>query len=305
MREVVPGIEIIDTRLAGHDGYTAAYLVRGERPAIVDTGSHTSTETVVAALAAAGLAPGDLAWIVLTHIHLDHCGATGGVAAAFPNATVVVHRRGARHLAEPDRLVAATAAVHGPRFPLYGGLDPTPAERIVAVEDGHRVEIGPGHHLLMAETLGHAKHHMSVLDEATGVLMAGDVVGVRFAPGGQYPAMPPADIDFAAWNAALDRVAALMPTVICPAHFGPTPDPGATIATTREQLALAAQAAREGWATGDGVAGVAAALDRLLPLEPALHDEEALRRWRFVGWHEANPDGVALWATAQEDAADG
>ena len=305
MREVVPGIEIIDTRLAGHDGYTAAYLVRGARPAIVDTGSHTSTDTVVAGLAAAGLAPDDLSWIVLTHIHLDHCGATGGVAAAFPNATVVVHRRGARHLAEPDRLVAAPAAVHGRRLSQYGGHDTTPAERILAVEDGHRVEIGPGHHLLMAETLGHARHHMSVLDEATGVLMAGDVVGVRFETGGQYPAMPPADIDFAAWNAALDRVAGLMPTVICPTHFGPTPDPGATIATTREQLALAAQAAREGWATGDGVAAVAAGLDRLLPLEPALHDEDALRRWRFVGWHEANPDGVALWAKAQEDAAGG
>ena len=81
---------------------------------------------------------------MLTHIHLDHCGATGILAAAFPRATVVVHRRGARHLAEPARLVAGTAAVHGARWSLYGGLDRTPAERITAAEDGHRVDLGEG-----------------------------------------------------------------------------------------------------------------------------------------------------------------
>ena len=103
----------------------------------------------------------------------------------------MVHRRGARHLAEPGRLVAASAAVYGRRWSLYGGLDLTAADRIVAAEDGHRLSVGPGRDLVMLETTGHARHHMSVHDEATGTVFAGDAAGARLAGGGLYPTMPP------------------------------------------------------------------------------------------------------------------
>lgn len=305
MSEIASGIEIIDTHLGGRDGFTAAYLVRGERPAIVDTGAETSTETVIAALRERGFGAGDLAWIVLTHIHLDHCGATGGLAAAFPEATVVVHRRGARHLAEPDRLVAATAAVHGERAPLYGGLLPTAPERIVSAEDGHRVDLGTGRFLRMVETVGHARHHMSILDEQTGTVFAGDAVGVTFGSGNPYPAMPPSDIDFEGWQGSLDIIEALDPTALCPTHFGAVPDPGEAIATTRSQLASAAQASRTAWRTGGGVAAVSDALDAVLPLAPSVREPQAIARWELVGWHEANPDGVAAWAKAREEAGAG
>ena len=296
MREIAPGIEMIDTLLAGRQGLTACYLVRGERPALVDTGAQTGTEVVIEALRRAGIGPGDLAHIVLTHIHLDHCGATGGLAAAFPGAQVVVHRRGARHLAEPDRLVAATAAVHGHRAPLYGGLEPTDPGRITSAEDGHRVDLGGGRHLLMAETVGHARHHMSVLDEETGTMLAGDAVGVTFGGGTPYPPMPPSDIDFDGWLRSLDRIEALAPAMLCPAHFGPVDDPGRTIAIMRAQLSVAARAAEAAWDTGGGVPAVADALDLALPLAPAVRDPAALERWELVGWREANPDGVAAWA---------
>lgn len=302
MREIDSGIEIIDTRLGGREGFTASYLVPGERPAIVDTGAETSTDTVVTALRERGFGPGDLAWIVLTHIHLDHCGATGGLAAAFPDATVVVHRRGARHLAEPDRLVAATAAVHGERAPLYGGLVPTDPGRIVAVEDQHRVDLGAGRFLRMVETVGHARHHMSILDEQSGAVFAGDAVGVTFGSGGPYPAMPPSDIDFEGWQNSLEIIEALEPTSLYPTHFGPVPDPAEAIATTRSQLAAAAQASRAAWRTGGGVAAVSDALDAVLPLAPSVRAPEAIARWELVGWHEANPDGVAAWAKAREEA---
>ncbi len=303
MRELPPSIEMIDTRLAGRPGFTAAYLVRGERTALIETGAYTSTETVRTALTAAGLGPDDLDWIVLTHIHLDHCGGTGGIAAAFPRAKVVVHPRGPRHLADPSRLVAATAAVHGERFAIYGGLDPTPQERIIAAEDGHVVDLGGGRRLRMFETPGHAKHHMTVLDEETGTLFAGDLVGVSMSPGEQYPAMPPADIDCEGWIASLDRMADLRPQIVCPAHFGPLVDAAEGIATARDQVATVAESARAAWAGGGGVAAIAAAIERDLPLEGVVHDPQALENWRFVGWYEANPDGVALWAQARAEAA--
>ena len=198
MEEVAPGLELVDTRLGGWAGVTAAYLVRAERPALIETGARTSADAVADALTAAGLGPRDLALIVLTHVHLDHCGASGLLAERFPLAEVVVHRRGARHLAEPARLVAGVGrGLRRPRVRCTGASTRSRPERITAAEDGHRLDLGGGRTLVMVETLGHARHHMSVLDEATGTVMAGDAAGVMFRGGGLYPALPPPDVDLA------------------------------------------------------------------------------------------------------------
>jgi len=291
--EVAPGITMIDTLLGGREGITAAFLVAGPSPALVETGARTSAQTVRDGLAAAGMGPEDLAWIVLTHVHLDHCGGTGIVSAAFPRATVVVHGRGARHLAEPRRLVAGSAAVYGPRWSLYGGLDPTPADRIVAAADGHRVRVGPGRDLVMLETPGHARHHMSVLDEATGTVLAGDALGVRLGAGGLYPALPPSEVDLEAGDRSLARIGRLAPQRLCLGHFGPAVDPEAEVAVAREQLARCAEAVA---AAGPVPTVLAAELDRLLPLDPTVGDAEAADRLRWIGWPEANVDGLAGWA---------
>jgi glyoxylase-like metal-dependent hydrolase (beta-lactamase superfamily II) len=303
VQEIAPGLSMMDTLLGGMTGITAAYLVAGPQPALVETGARTSAPAVREALADAGVGPDDLAWIVLTHVHLDHCGGTGILAQAFPRATVVVHRRGARHLTEPQRLVAATAAVHGPRWSLYGGLDPTPPERIVAAEDGHRVDLGDGRALTMLETLGHARHHMSILDEASGTVLAGDALGARFPGGGLYPALPPPDIDPARGEASLQRLAGLGPERLCLGHFGPVDDPQAEIALARDQLARGAQAASEGWASGGGETAVAERVGELLPLEGEVGEPDVIARWRWLGWAEHTVLGLAGWAAAQDEAA--
>ncbi|HEY1619411.1 MAG TPA: MBL fold metallo-hydrolase, partial [Streptosporangiaceae bacterium] len=103
----------IDTRMAGYDGITAGYLIRGDRPCLVETGTAPSAPVVRDALAALGVGPADLATVVVTHIHLDHAGGTGDIAEMFPGAQVVVHERGARHLADPSRLMASAQMVYG------------------------------------------------------------------------------------------------------------------------------------------------------------------------------------------------
>jgi len=293
VEEVAPGIGMFDTLLGGREGVTAAFLVDGPSPALVETGARTSAQAVRDALAAAGLGPDDLAWIVLTHVHLDHCGGTGILAGAFPRATVVVHRRGARHLAEPGRLVAGSAEAYGARWSLYGGLDPTPADRILAAEDGHRVPVGPGRPLALLETPGHARHHMVVVDEATGTVLAGDALGVRFREGGLYPALPPPEIDLAAADRSLGRIAALSPLRLCVGHFGPVPDPLAGVALAREQNARLGEAAT---AAGPDPADLAAEIARRLPIEEAVRDPQALARWRRLGWADATIPGLAGWA---------
>jgi len=220
---IAPGIRQIDTLLGGMDRMTAGFLVDGTQPALVETGSQSSVTAVTDALAAAGLGPPDLRWIIVTHIHLDHAGGVGDVAVAFPNATVVVHERGARHLVDPTRLIDSAARVYGPLLDgLYGRMLPVPQDRLVAAADGHRVDLGAGHFLTLVDSPGHAKHHHAVLDEQTGTLLVGDAVGVKLPDLGILrPATPPPDFDLEQATASLRRFAELRPERVVLTHYGP------------------------------------------------------------------------------------
>src|SRR5258708_35743172 len=125
-----PGVLEIDTLLGGWTRVTAGYLVEGPAPVLVETGSQSSAPTLLAALAELGLGPQDLAGVVVTHIHLDHAGGVGDVARAFPEATVYVHEKGARHLVDPERLVRSSGVGDGPPLDRrYGRRAPPPAAR--------------------------------------------------------------------------------------------------------------------------------------------------------------------------------
>jgi glyoxylase-like metal-dependent hydrolase (beta-lactamase superfamily II) len=231
METIAPGIHQIDTLLGGWDRLTAGFLIDGDQPALVETGARTSVATVRAALSDAGLGPDGLRWLVLTHIHLDHAGGIGDLAAAFPSATVIVHERGARHLADPSRLVASAGLVYGELLDsLYGTMAPVPHERIVAAPDGFKLDVGAGRMLTMIDSPGHARHHHAVLDEQTGTLLVGDAVGVRLPGiGVLQPAVPPPDFDLEAATASVRRFAELRPQRIVLTHYGPVPDPAATL----------------------------------------------------------------------------
>src|SRR6266853_6020033 len=118
----------IDTRMAGYSQITAGYLILADRPCLVETGTAPSAPVVRDALAALGIGPGDLATVVVTHIHLDHAGGAGDIAAMFPAAQIVVHQRGARHRADPSKLMASARMVYGDALErLFGVLTAVPA----------------------------------------------------------------------------------------------------------------------------------------------------------------------------------
>src|SRR5215813_14092197 len=165
----------IDTRMAGYPGITAGYLIRSGRPCLVETGTAPSAPVVRDALAAAGIGADDLATVVVTHIHLDHAGGSGDIAAMFPAARIVVHQRGARHLADPSRLMAGARMVYGDALErLFGVLAPVPADRIVALDDADTVDLGGGRRLDSHYSPCHAKHHVGLVDSATGDLYVRD-----------------------------------------------------------------------------------------------------------------------------------
>ena len=196
-RSIAAGVLEIDTMLGGWERVTAGYLIEGPAPVLIETGSQTSVPVLLAALDQIGVGPAELAGVAVTHIHLDHAGGVGDVARAFPSAKVYVHEKGARHLADPSRLIDSAARVYGPLLDsLYGRLDPTPPERLHVLEDGEEIEVGPGRTPRGGRLTGHAKHHVGLHDSLSGVLFAGDAVGVKLPDGGVLrPSTPPPDFD--------------------------------------------------------------------------------------------------------------
>ncbi|GAB3978636.1 MBL fold metallo-hydrolase [Actinoallomurus acanthiterrae] len=230
----------IDTRMAGYTGITAGYLIRSDRPCLVETGAGNSAPVVRDALAAAGIGPADLATVVVTHIHLDHAGGVGDIAEMFPNAEIVVHEKGARHLADPSRLMRSARMVWGEALDsLFGDLKPTDAVRIRAVEDVGEVDLGGGRRLESHHSPGHARHHVGLLDSLTGDLYVGDAAGVYIPETADLrPATPPPDFDLDTALASLDRFRALRPSRLLFSHFGPVDLVDETLDRSTEELRL-------------------------------------------------------------------
>jgi glyoxylase-like metal-dependent hydrolase (beta-lactamase superfamily II) len=267
---------------------TAGWLVGDSAPVLVETGSQTSVPVVLDALARLGVGAADLAGIVVTHIHLDHAGGVGDLARAFPNATVYVHPVGARHLVDPSRLVASAARVYGDTLDtLYGRLDPTPVERIRALEDGDEVRVGPGRALAAVHSPGHASHHLALHDSETGVLFAGDAAGVRLPDVGVLrPATPPPDFDLGLALRSLHLFASRRPSALALAHFGVLEGhPADVLAEAEEVLLEWAGVAEAAWGRGDDVAAALAARFGADPTETmailnGVHSNAAgLKRW--------------------------
>ncbi|MEA2438547.1 MAG: hypothetical protein QOF65_3103, partial [Thermoleophilaceae bacterium] len=196
-RDLGAGVHAIDTRMGGYHGITAGYLLLTDRPCLVETGTALSAPVVRAALDALGLAASDLATVVVTHIHLDHAGGVGDIAALYPSAQVVVHERGARHLVDPARLVASARMVYGAVLDeMFGELRPTDAARVRAVGDGDVVELGGGRVLTSHYSPGHAQHHVGLLDSLSGDLYVGDAAGIYIPEKAMVrPSTPPPDFD--------------------------------------------------------------------------------------------------------------
>ncbi|GAC1314595.1 MAG: MBL fold metallo-hydrolase [Acidimicrobiales bacterium] len=250
-----PGVLEIDTLLGGWERVTAGYLIEGPAPVLVETGSQSSVPVLLDALGALGVGATDLAGVVVTHIHLDHAGGVGDVARAFPNATVYVHEKGARHLADPERLVRSAAQVYGELLDtLYGRLDPTPADRIHVLADGEEITVGPGAVLVTIDSPGHAKHHLGLHhdgDAASGIIFAGDAVGVRLPDGGVLrPATPPPDFDLDAALHSLEKFRSRRPSGLALAHYGLLAAPDELLSeagsTLRRWAAVAESAFRDG-----------------------------------------------------------
>lgn len=295
-QELGADVHLIDTRMGGYDGITAAYLLRTERPALVETGAARSADRVVQALAELGVGADDLATIVVTHIHLDHAGGVGDLATAFPRAEVVVHERGARHLVDPRRLLASARTVYGDALDqLFGQLLPTQAERVRALGRTGEVDLGGGRSLSSTYSPGHASHHVGLLDSETGDLYVGDAAGI-YVPEADLvrPATPPPDFDLELALSSLDAFEHLQPTRLLFSHFGPVPDVEQTLARSKEELRLWVELTAGARDAGlDLDHAIAAVVDRTRERYAAVREDPDLRdKHETLSSDRANVTGI-------------
>ena len=220
------GIFAVDTEHLRPRLDASHLIIDDGRAAFVDTGTHFSIPNLLGALAAEGIDAADVDYIFLTHVHLDHAGGAGRLAAALPRAQVLVHPRGAAHMVDPSKLIAATKAAYGERMfgEHYGEILPIPAARVVAVEDGHRVRLGQRTFEFL-NTPGHALHHVSILDRDTGELFAGDTFGIsykEFDIAGRefiFTTTSPSQFDPAQLHASVTRIMELKPRAVYLTHY--------------------------------------------------------------------------------------
>lgn len=220
------GVHAIDTGFQ-REGFDAAYLIVEQgRAAFVDTGTAFSVPRLLGALDALGLAPADVDWLIVTHVHLDHAGGAGLLLQSLPQARLVVHPRGARHMADPTALYAGAAAVYGAEETAraYGQPTPVPPERIDAPADGE-LRLLAGRPLRFLDTPGHARHHHCIWDAASRGVFTGDTFGISYrefdTPAGPFlfPTTTPVQFEPEAMKASVGRLMALDPQWAYLTHF--------------------------------------------------------------------------------------
>jgi glyoxylase-like metal-dependent hydrolase (beta-lactamase superfamily II) len=299
----------IDTKMAGYDGITAGYLIRSDHPCLVETGTAPSAPVVRDALASLGIGPGDLATVVVTHIHLDHAGGTGDIASLFPQAQIVVHELGARHLADPSRLMASARMVYGDELDeLFGVLAPTPADRIRTVERTGVVDLGGGRRLDSHYSPGHAKHHVGLIDSASGDLYVGDAAGVYIPETADLrPATPPPDFDLDVALASLRVFASLQPARLLFSHFGPVDDVQRTLERSAEEISVwvseTRHARRAGLDLDHAAAMVAERTRQRYAVLADGADPDLAAKYDRISGAPANVAGIMHWLDRAESAA--
>ena len=301
----IHGIHTIDTGFV-RPRFDAAYLiVENGRGAFIDCGTNFSVPRMLAALDDAGINAADVDWLILTHVHLDHAGGAGELIARLPNAQLVVHPRGARHMIDPSVLWAGASAVYGESVmeQTYGRLRPIPAERVVEAADGHLVDLA-GRELRCLDTPGHARHHIAIHDARANVCFTGDVFGLSYrdfdTAQGPFilPTTSPVQFDPEALHASIDRLVALRPQAMYLTHYGRVDAVERLAADLHAQIDAMVALARGAQSLSDRHAVLVESLTGLYATRAEAHGwrqgREVLRQ--LLGMDiELNAQGLEVW----------
>ncbi len=289
-------------------GVACFYLLESDDEyAVVETGTQYSVPVLEALLDDRGIASEQVRYVIPTHVHLDHAGGAGAMMQRFPNAQLLAHPRGARHLIDPAVLVRSSRAIYGAEAfaRLYGEIIPVEAERVLEVADGQRVEFG-GRSLLLRHTPGHADHHFCVWDEASKGWFSGDVFGVSYhwlrTAGGDFSMLSTTPTQFRPeeLKASLQLLAEAKPERIFLTHYGAldyTDDKQRRLVQqVDDYLRISRDCAGEVSAMEEAIMDYSVA--RVADMNPGV-DMTGLRE-RFRHDAQLNAQGLSLWMQRQQ-----
>jgi glyoxylase-like metal-dependent hydrolase (beta-lactamase superfamily II) len=272
VRKVDKHIYLIDAETAGMKNFIASYVIEGKQVAMVETGPTSSVGNLLKALEKLNVSLDTVKYVAVSHIHLDHAGGAGTLLKHLPNAQVIVHPRGALHLAHPEKLWEQSQKVLGDIAKLYGAPEPVPENRIISAVDGTTFDLGNSVHLSVLETLGHASHHQSYYESSSQSVFPGDAAGIYLneidviVP----TTPPPLRLDIAL--AAIQKLKDLKPRSLLYSHFGKASDAAQKLSAYEEQLKLWARIAKKGLNNNDSLQTIS---KRIIEEDKAL--QKALR----------------------------
>jgi glyoxylase-like metal-dependent hydrolase (beta-lactamase superfamily II) len=305
LTDFAAGITAIDADYVRPRLAASHLVVDGGRAAFVDTGTTLSLPNLLGALEAKGVDRADVDWVLTTHVHLDHAGGAGALMQELPNARCAVHPRGARHLAEPSRLIAGSIAVYGEQRyrALYGEIVPIPEQRLFVPEDGARITLG-ARTLELIHTPGHALHHYCIVDLDHDLIFSGDTFGISYRDfdvhGREFvmPTTTPVHFDPDALCASVDRLMSYGPQKIYLTHYAEVRDLERLAREMKDRVRAFADLGRRFRAAPDRSAklrkGMYAMLARWLD-EHGFPDDDAQRHWLLDDDVELNCQGLEVW----------
>ena len=305
------GIYVVDSGYHHADFDAIHLIVEKGRTAIVDTAVNASIPHLLAELERLGVSRGCVDYVILTHVHLDHAGGAGQLMSALPEAKLVVHPRGARHMIDPSKLVAATYEVYGRdnAIRMYGEIPPVATDRIIEATHESTVTLG-GRELLLLDSPGHARHHLCIRDSKSGHLFTGDTFGLSYREydnhGRQfiYPTTSPSQFDPVALHNTVDMIAGFKPDAVYVTHYSQVRDVP-RLAADMHRL-IDAQLEVAATVQSSGAERHQAIMDGLRSLIKA---EAATQEWRLqgdaacdvlAGDVDLNAQGMELWLDSQK-----
>ncbi|MEM3536767.1 MAG: MBL fold metallo-hydrolase [Candidatus Bathyarchaeia archaeon] len=260
---------LVDVETAGMKNFIGSYILKGKRAAIIETGPTSSIPNLISGLRELDIKMEDVAYVAVSHIHLDHGGGVGTLLKFLPKAKVVVHQRGAPHLANPEKLWQQSKEVLGDITKMYGEPEPVPEGRIIAASDGMTFDLGDNVKFTVVETVGHASHHLSYYEPLGRGVFAGDAAGIYLKDFDVTVPTTPSLFRLDMALNSLDRLISLKPEVSYYSHFGVAHNALDKLHGYAEQLKLWARIAKQGVREGKSLEAIS---------ECIVEGDEAMRR---------------------------
>ena len=291
---------LTDLKPAGFANFIASYTVLGDKIAIVETGPTSTANTLLEGLIEIGVKYGDVRFIAVSHVHLDHAGGVGTLMRKLQNAKLIVHPRGAPHLVNPEKLWTQSRQVLGKVAELYEAPEPVSPERILPASDGMTANLGKDVELEVVETLGHASHHFSYFERNSRTLFPGDAAGIYLNQFGVIVPTTPSPFHLDTTLDSIDKLKKKNPRLLCYTHFGVATDAIEKLERHAAQLRLWAEIVTDGLRKGETLEAISESISQRDPAVRAVNDYVKTHPILGRGMAKQNAQGFVEYLQKQQ-----